>query len=98
MRNRSREKTRTGTQQLEAHLYRVEQAAAALTLHPKYLYQKIADGTISVTRIGKRVMIHRDEVERIARQGLRKIAAGSTDHKEKARDFGSEVARARRPV
>jgi excisionase family DNA binding protein len=51
-------------------LYSIFQAADMLSISVPTLRRGIARGDIATTRIGSRRLIHRDEIERIAREGL----------------------------
>ena len=57
----------TGDEQL---LYSRQVAALRLGIHPRTLDKHIREGNVPVTRIGDRVLIHRDILHAIARQGL----------------------------
>lgn len=54
---------------LEPLNYTRQQAADALQIGVRTLDQMIADGAIEPTRFGRRVLIHRDELNRLAREG-----------------------------
>lgn len=51
-------------------LYTVPQAADILSTSVPTIRRGIARGDIATTRIGTRRLLHRDEIERIAREGL----------------------------
>lgn len=52
------------------------EAAAILGVSERQLDQWIADGAITPTRFGRLVKVHRDELLRVAREGI--PAAGGT--------------------
>ena len=54
-------------------LTRIE-AAAALTLSPRSVDYLIASGKLASRKLGKRRLIPRDAVERLAKQGCGRIA------------------------
>jgi len=55
----------------QAHLHSVEEAGRLLGgISPWTLRKHIAAGTVKVTRIGRRVFLTAEEVERIRRDGL----------------------------
>ena len=54
-----------------ARLYSIQDAASLLgSISPWTLRKHIASGTIRVTRLGKRVFLRSEEIERIREQGL----------------------------
>lgn len=52
----------------------VEDSARALSISPWSLRSHIQRGNVSPTRIGRRVLIARAELERIVREGLPSLA------------------------
>ena len=50
-------------------LFSKKESAAALALSKRTIDYMIAEGKIRATRIGRRCMIHRKELEKIARLG-----------------------------
>jgi excisionase family DNA binding protein len=55
----------------DAKLFSIEDAAGILgAVSPWTLRKHIANRTIQVTRIGRRVLLQAEEVERIRREGL----------------------------
>lgn len=50
-------------------LFSRRETALLLNISPRQLTRVIANGRIDVTRIGRRTLIHREEVERFARNG-----------------------------
>lgn len=55
----------------QRHLLFRREAAAMLGVSMRTLDQWIADGKIQPTRLGRLVKIHRNEVDRIVREGVR---------------------------
>ena len=59
----------------KAQLFSVEGAGRVLGgISPWTLYKHIAIGNVKVTRIGRRVFLDAEEVERIRREGLPSVA------------------------
>jgi excisionase family DNA binding protein len=54
---------------LEKILYSKKQAAQTLAISPRSIDHLASRGIIQFTRIGGRSLVHRDELERLARTG-----------------------------
>lgn len=69
----------------EARLFSVEEAGRVLGGISSWSLRKhIAVGNVKVTRIGRRVLITAEEIERIAREGLPSLARGRAEKIEAA--------------
>jgi excisionase family DNA binding protein len=53
----------------------VNEAATKLSISPWTLRAHLRRGNIRAVRCGKRILIHKDELERISRQGLPSLKA-----------------------
>ena len=51
-------------------LYTQAEAAEILRLHPNTVYHAIRQGRLRAARKGRRVLIHRDDLERFARADM----------------------------
>ncbi len=70
---------------LEAQLFSVEEAGRVLgRISPWTLRKHIAVGNVKVTRIGRRVLLDAEEVERIRREGLPSLARSRAEQIEAA--------------
>jgi hypothetical protein len=69
----------------EQQLFSVEDAARVLGgISPWTLRKHIAIGNVKVTRIGRRVFLDTEEVERIRREGLPSLARSRAEQIEAA--------------
>ena len=70
---------------LEAQLFSIDEAGRLLGgISPRPLRKHIAAGSVKVTRIGRRVLLPAEELERIRREGLPSLASGRTGPAEAA--------------
>lgn len=58
------------SQKPEKRLYSLNEAGEALGISPWSLRRHIAEGRISPTRVGRRVLLSNETLDKIARQGL----------------------------
>jgi hypothetical protein len=69
----------------EARLFDVKEAGRVLGgISPWTLYKHIGIGNVKVTRIGRRVFLDAEEVERIRREGLPSLARSRAEQIEAA--------------
>ena len=69
----------------EAQLFSVEEAGRILgRISPWTLRKHIAVGNVKVTRIGRRVLLTAEEIERIGHEGLPSLARGHAEEIEAA--------------
>ena len=69
----------------EAQLFSVDDAARVLGgISPWTLRKHIEIGNVKVTRIGRRVLLNAEEVERIRREGLPSLARNRAEQIEAA--------------
>ena len=69
----------------EARLFSVEEAGQVLGgISPWTLRKHIAVGNVKVTRIGRRVLLTAEEIERIRQEGLPSLARGQAEGIEAA--------------
>lgn len=64
----------------EKRLYSLNEAGSVLGVSPWSLRRHIADGRISPTRIGRRVLLTSEALDRIAKQGLPSLATRTPAH------------------
>jgi len=63
----------------EARLYSVGDAAKLCgSISTRTLRRYMSNGSVQVTRIGRRVFLRSEEIERIRREGLPSLARGRT--------------------
>jgi hypothetical protein len=76
----------------EAQLFSIDEAGRLLgRISPWTLRKHIAVGNVKVTRIGRRVLLTAEEVERIRQDGLPSLGQfHKSDHKSEA-DQGSQI-------
>jgi hypothetical protein len=71
---------------ISARLFSLKEAGRVLGgISPWTLYKHIGRGNVKVTRIGRRVFLDAEEVERIRREGLPSLAISLS------RDVGAET-------
>jgi hypothetical protein len=63
--------------ELPALLYDINDSSKALHMPAWTLRGQIRAGNINVTRLGKRIMLNTNEIERIAREGLPSLGVKS---------------------
>ena len=71
-------------------IYNIAASAAALGhISPWTLRKHVAQGTVEVTRLGRRVFVRGEELQRIRREGLPRLRSALAEDRDRKRQQGA---------